>query len=1420
MDGLNGVNVNSLGSGGLFAAPATAATLLPGQQKSTLADKPAVPPYQISSPWTNSVIYLQAPIATTPTEEVVPPRTGITMALIKALSDEGIAVGSDLDAWLYYFDHFEGLSKATEKMSSQGFANPFIDPDGQIKEWAGKVIQQNRCRNEKDKIIALLKAAKGMIQYVPGSAPEALYAKATDLLKTGQAPRQNDWFILFIAAARSAGLSVEIIWDYDTEAADFDPQPRYVKKEDFAGLGESPDSIWQLLNEQGYINEQGEVRFAYFNSNQNLFPGTQFADEQKQKLQSILEGKEEPLVRPFDYQQNISCRITIGDNVYRLSSADSDLLPYTARGQVAQKYFSPIPEQQVKIWSALLEAGYIDVEGAILGKFDGKLNSFDLGAGFAAGEKERIFKVLTDAEKISGAFAFMAEQAITLHEPAIADAYVIGLPVSRSRDYLFLAIAFEYVKLKQNIQANKCITRQLINGRKNDIMALYALARLYSRIGGAMDVQTLIYKTLLQLAPLNYIANREIAGGRNNFTSVQENLNAVTNLYNVYPSLISKIIMATLRVIYLNKGQESYQIFSEIAGEIKKLHRDIVMRLISFHCQKQDLDQYLDKIGRSPENMQILGDYYQDVAGDYSAAINIYLNIIKDDPSYFPAYQSLIDRLIANDETERAYALAQKALKAAHGDETMWHALGLKLQDEFNDQEAAIKAYERAIEIDPGFLPAYITLIDLYQSKQLIRQAQDTLALAANSAAVSPENLIELGDLYQESFSDFKTAETLFRQALRLNRDYLPAYDALIANLKKQDNRRIAEVISGERELARLRAIGIDNLKTWEQVVQIGPVEVPAGTTGQLKAELAVAGIKLANEETVWSYIMKNQVLPVNVKQQLDQLGIVNPLADPEKKIAAWTEEIIEQSQAKTEKEKVQAIFLALNKAIKYDTDDKKRPNGKLTAIDVFNNKYGDCDEISSLFIRMASSAGFEAGLIFSNEAAASLSMDIDGKISVIGHAWNWVKLGAEYYELDLLEASLQLRKLSKPKVGAQKLFSDHFYQSALVNYRNMNYALANKNLGLALSIDPSSVAALLLLANAERRNGIMAANMGKTALAQRYWLSEMRALNTLHNVASSNPSDIKNVVRLFADMGEPKKAVEILENNIAKMSNDYEANYLLAALYEETKRYGNALEYYQKCSRILPRDTTTMIKIAQLQEKTGNYSEAKKNWVKLHYHRGSEGVIDPESIIKIVEMLSLPEEAEEGGRYLEEALKYLQSFEKSMFVSIYASVLISAGKVEQAEELIRNKMLSDSPTTTFFLYLIDREDAKAVIKAYDRFLAKAPSKEESSKVMLEWLLWDMTKDKSKLIALFKKMIEIRPQDPNAYLILSKMYMLFLSDQVNSERYLDMALERFPENCELHGMHLYFAQKSEQTESIQKELEFGRAHPECAVQKK
>jgi len=1419
MDGLNGFNANSLGSGGFSPAPAAAATLLPGKQKSALADKPAVPPYQISSPWTNSVIYLQAPIAAEPTEEVVPVRTGITTALIKALADEGIAVGSDVEAWLYYFDHFEGLSKVTEKMSSQGFANPFADPAGQIKEWAGKVIQQNRCRNEKDKIIALLKAAKGMSQYVPGSAPEVLYAGAADLLKTGQAPHQNDWFILFIAAARSAGLSVEIIWDYDTEAADFDPQPRCVKKEDFAGLGESPDSIWQMLNEQGYINEQGEVLFAYFTRDQDLFPGTQFADEQKQKLKSILEGKEEPLVRPFDYQQNISCRITIGDNVYQLSSADGDLLPYTARGQVAQKYFSLIPEQQAKIWSALLEAGYIDVEGAILGKFDGKLNSFDLGEGFAVGEKERIFKVLIEAEKISGTFAFMAEQAITLHEPAIANSYVIGLPASRSRDYLFLAIAFEYAKLKQNVQANKCITRQLINGRKDDIMALYALAKLYSRIGEVTDVQVLIYKTLLQLAPLNYMANLEIAGGRNNFTSVQENMTAVTNLYNVYPSLISKIMVAVLRVIYLNKGRESYQRFSEIAGEIKKLHRDIIMRLISFHDQKQDLDQYLAKIGRSPENMQILGDYYQDVAGDYPAAINIYLNIIKEDPGYFPAYQSLIDRFIASDETERAYALAQKALKAAHGDETMWHALGLKLQDELNDQAAAVKAYERAIKIDPGFLPAYVTLIDLYQSKRLIRQAQDTLALAANSAAASPENLIEVGGLYQESFADLKTAETLFRQALSLDRDCLPAYDALIANLKKQGNRQIAEIISGERESARLRAIGIDDLKTWEQAVQIGPVEVPAGTSGQIRAELAAAGIKLANEEAVWSYIMKNQVLPVNVQQQLDQLGIVNPLADPGKKIAAWTAEIIEQSQAKTEKEKMQAIFSALNKAIKYDTDDKKRPNGKLTAIDVFNNKYGDCDEISSLFIRMANSAGFEAGLIFSNEAAASLSMDIDGKISVIGHAWNWVKLGAEYYELDLLEASLQLRKLSKAKVGAQRLFSDHFYQSALINYRNINYALANKNLGLALAIDPSSVAALLLLANAERRNGIMAANMGKAALAQRYWRSEMRALNILQNVASSNPSDIKKIVELFAEMGELKKAVEILENNISKMSNDYEANYLLAALYEETKSYGNALEYYQKCSRILPRDTTTMIKIAQLQEKTGNYSEAKKSWLKLHYHRGPEASVDPESIIKIVEMLNLPEEEEESGSYLEEALKYLQSFEKSMFVESYAGVLIAAGKTEQAKELIKNKMPPDSPTTAFFLYLVDQEDAKTVIKAYDRSLAKAPGKEEGSKVLLEWLLWDMTKDKAKLIALFKKMIEIRPQDPNAYLTLSKLYMLFLSDQVNSERYLNMALERFPENCELHGMRMYFVQKSEQTELFQKELEFSRTHPECAVQK-
>ena len=98
--------------------------------------------------------------------------------------------------------------------------------------------------------------------------------------------------------------------------------------------------------------------------------------------------------------------------------------------------------------------------------------------------------------------------------------------------------------------------------------------------------------------------------------------------------------------------------------------------------------------------------------------------------------------------------------------------------------EGALRAYRRALEIDPYLVPALINLANLHYSRDDVVEAQ---ALYERAITLEPdvfEAHFNLGNIYHD-LGRFTEAQACYREALRLNPTYAEAHFYLAVTLEK-----------------------------------------------------------------------------------------------------------------------------------------------------------------------------------------------------------------------------------------------------------------------------------------------------------------------------------------------------------------------------------------------------------------------------------------------------------------------------------------------------------------------------------------------------------------------------------------------------------------------------------------------------------
>ncbi len=92
----------------------------------------------------------------------------------------------------------------------------------------------------------------------------------------------------------------------------------------------------------------------------------------------------------------------------------------------------------------------------------------------------------------------------------------------------------------------------------------------------------------------------------------------------------------------------------------------------------------------------------------------------------------------------------------------------------------------------------------------------------------------------------------------------------------------------------------------------------------------------------------------------------------------------------------------------------------------------------------------------------------------------------------------------------------------------------------------------------------------------------------------------MEQIVEKYLQKGEFRKALNLLEIQKKKASNNLALNYYLGKIYFQLNDHKKSLFYFKKCNQINPGNSRILYNIAQVQQGVGKVEEAKKIYEKL----------------------------------------------------------------------------------------------------------------------------------------------------------------------------------------------------------------------------
>jgi tetratricopeptide (TPR) repeat protein len=156
-------------------------------------------------------------------------------------------------------------------------------------------------------------------------------------------------------------------------------------------------------------------------------------------------------------------------------------------------------------------------------------------------------------------------------------------------------------------------------------------------------------------------------------------------------------------------------------------------------------------------------------------AADCYQELISIDRSDIPALQALCDLRRGQSRWNEVVGLLERQLEVVDdADRTgVAQAVGQVYRDHLNDPRAAIRAYERALELDENDPVTMNALEALYQDNDRLEALRALLERRAQSAPDEDRAAVQLrlAQLYEHSFRDQTAAIDMFRQVLSTDPD-------------------------------------------------------------------------------------------------------------------------------------------------------------------------------------------------------------------------------------------------------------------------------------------------------------------------------------------------------------------------------------------------------------------------------------------------------------------------------------------------------------------------------------------------------------------------------------------------------------------------------------------------------------------------